>query len=155
MDDTSLLPFTIEKWSEYISVLLLPSWLYDVIWSPSLCSRGSFGVGLGIENRFRFQNRTLMVRNRILVVKLKFRFRLSIPMRFFFFICEDPCMNALHFRTSLKCILKYTLVQWFAKKRHGINVWYHYLITLESKLGIEIDKIQTIPNPSLEPESAQ
>ncbi len=26
---------------------------------------------------------------------------------------------------------------WFAKKRHGINVWYHYLITLESKLGIE------------------
>ncbi len=23
------------------------------------------------------------------------------------------------------------------KKRHRINVWYHYLITLESKLGIE------------------
>ncbi len=56
----------------------------------------------------------------------------------------------------------YALVQWFAKKRHGINVWYHYLITLESKLGIEkesesisrigieieIDKIQTIPNPN-------
>ncbi len=39
-------------------------------------------VGLGIENRFRFQNRILKVRNRILV-KLKFRFRLSIP--FFFF----------------------------------------------------------------------
>ncbi len=48
-------------------------------------------------------------------------------------------------------------MQWFAKKRHGINVWYHYLITLESKLGIrkesesisriEIDKIQMIPNP--------
>ncbi len=33
-------------------------------------------VGLGIKNRFRFQNR-------IPVVKLKFRFRLSIPMRFF------------------------------------------------------------------------
>ncbi len=28
-------------------------------------------VGLGIENRFRFQNRILKVRNRILVVKLK------------------------------------------------------------------------------------
>ncbi len=27
--------------------------------------------------------------------------------------------------------------KWFAKKRHRINVWYHYLITLESKLGIE------------------
>ncbi len=40
-------------------------------------------VGLGIENRFRFQNRILKVRNRILVVKLKFQFRLSIPMRFF------------------------------------------------------------------------
>ncbi len=38
-------------------------------------------------------------------------------------------------------------MQWFAKKRHGINVWYHYLITLESKSRIEIDKIKTIPNP--------
>ncbi len=41
-------------------------------------------IGLGIENRFRFQNRILKVRNRILVVKLKFRLRLSIPLRFFF-----------------------------------------------------------------------
>ncbi len=41
-------------------------------------------LGLGIENRFRFQNRILKVRNRILVVKLKFRFHLSIPMHFFF-----------------------------------------------------------------------
>ncbi len=36
--------------------------------------------------------------------------------------------------------------KWFAKKRHRINVWYHYLITLESK-RIGIDKIQTVPNP--------
>ncbi len=41
-------------------------------------------LGLGIENRFWFQNRILKVRNRILVVKLKFRFCLSIPMRFCF-----------------------------------------------------------------------
>ncbi len=52
-------------------------------------------VGLGIENQFRFQSRILKVRNRILVVKLKFRFRLSIPMRFFFFICEDRCDLAI------------------------------------------------------------
>ncbi len=39
--------------------------------------------------------------------------------------------------------------KWFAKKRHMINVWYHYLITLESKLGIENNIIQTIPNPSV------
>ncbi len=41
-------------------------------------------LGLGIKNRFRFQNWIPKVRNRILVVKLKSRFRLSIPMRFFF-----------------------------------------------------------------------
>ncbi len=52
-------------------------------------------LGLGIENRFRFQNRILKVRNRILVVKLKFRFCLSIPMHFFFFFCEDRCDLAI------------------------------------------------------------
>ncbi len=35
--------------------------------------------------------------------------------------------------------------KWFAKKRQRINVWYHYLITLESISRIEIAKIQTIP----------
>ncbi len=52
-------------------------------------------LGLGIENRFRFQNRILKVRNRILVVKLKFRFRLSNPMRLFFFICVDRTYSDL------------------------------------------------------------
>ncbi len=54
-----------------------------------LGTEGPSWLGLGIENRFRFQNR-------ILVVKLKFWFRLSIPMCFFFlFICEDRCDLAI------------------------------------------------------------
>ncbi len=46
MDDASPLQSTIEKWSECISAWLLPSWVNDVIWSPSLCNRDSFGAGV-------------------------------------------------------------------------------------------------------------
>ncbi len=42
-------------------------------------------VGLGIENQFQFQNRILMVRNRIHVVKFQFQFHLSIPVCASFF----------------------------------------------------------------------
>ncbi len=44
MDDASLLSSTTEKWSEYISLWLLPSWVNYIIWSPSLRSWGSFGA---------------------------------------------------------------------------------------------------------------
>ncbi len=44
-------------------------------------AKQSIWLGLGIENRFRFQNRILKVRNRILVVKLKFRFLLTFQTR--------------------------------------------------------------------------
>ncbi len=57
----------------------------NVFWLALIVSR----LGLGIENRFQFQNRILKVRNWILVVKLILIPPIDSYALFFFFICED------------------------------------------------------------------
>ncbi len=83
----------LEQWAADIAAPGEQSWTF--CWSrdsnpqPWVTS-GFKSNALSIRPRHKCdQNRIPKGRNRILVVKLKFCFRQSIPMRFFFFICED------------------------------------------------------------------
>ncbi len=94
--------------------------------------------------------RVIIIKRRRNSIRVCRRLNHEITKKRRFKAANCACMyECITFQNVSQMHTKIHLVQWFAKKRHGINAWYHYLITLESKLGIEIDKIQTIPNPTL------
>ncbi len=86
--------------------------------------------------------------------KIKFFFYILYISRImqFYFAHKQLLKSPVFYVACWFLFMVFSSNKWFAKKRHRINVWYHYLITLESKLGIE--KNQTIPNPIRDPASS-